>query len=276
MFLGRKHGRFWLAIAMVFALLGGVVSAINPVASNPQQAHAAAADACTTSGGTVQSGLKVYPSHGKVFYIDSGQGQNVDAAYAGYRVENTGSARTNLWAKVDTFSGGVVSLVNQGDAVYRIGDVSTNATQPAYFLMQAGVSTTRAQSHVFRVYDRDPRLTGANELYSCTYTFSAVRETIKALANKVTGMTSVSQNRIGSDLVVTVKGQTGIIGSGTSSPDGEVMWFTPASRSSWPSSSLRLKSTSIAFASNKLPSENGASNVSTHVNKLVFNNPRTT
>lgn len=273
MLLGRKHGRFWLAIAMVFALLGGVVSAINPVASNPQQAHAAAADACTTSGGTVQSGLKVYPSHGKVFYIDSGQGQTLDAAYIGYRVENTGSSRSNLWAKVDTFTGGVVGLANAKDEVYRIGNIASAATSPAYFLMKAGTSTTRAQSHVFRVYDQDPRLAGASELYSCTYTFSAVKETIKAAANKVSRLTNTSTNVLGGTVTVTVEGESGTIGSGTSSPDGEVMWFTPAGRSSWPSGSLRLKSTQLEFFDSN--SRNTNSRINTFTNQLVFQNPTT-
>ena len=145
-------------------------------------------------------------------------------------------------------------------------------TLPAYFLLTAGVSTTNAQSHVFRVYSGDPRLSGSSELYNCTYSFVSVKETIKAAANRVTDVTTVVSNQIGGDLVVTVEGQTGTIGSGTSSPDGEVLWFTPAARSSWPSSSLSLRSTSIKFATN-----NGMNqNVSTHPNKLVFLNPKST
>jgi uncharacterized repeat protein (TIGR02543 family) len=251
--------------------------ALDPLASDVEQAQASSGATCQVSGGTAQNNLKVYPSHGKVFYIDSGQRQNVDAAYAGYRVENIGAtAKTNLWARVDSFTGGVVSLANASDAVFRVGDIATNQIQPAFFLMQAASSSTRAQSHVFRVFDRDPRVTGATELYNCTYTFVAVRETIKAQANKVVGLESVSENRIGGNLVVTVKGQTGIIGSGTSSPDGQVIWFSPASRSSWPSASLRLASTQVRFSTGQLPGVNGAQNESTHLNRLVFLNPRTT
>jgi uncharacterized repeat protein (TIGR02543 family) len=266
-----------VSAALVGTLVVGLLSVIGPsVAPEPAFASTPSAQ-CTTATGSPQGGLEVYPSHGKVFYIDSGQNQNVDAAYVGYQVKNvSGSTKANLWAKVDSFTGGVVGLANAQDAVYRVGDVANAATQPAFFLLQAGTSTTRAQGHVVRVYNGDPRLSGATELYSCTYNFVAVKETIKAAANKVTAVSSTSAQRLGGNLVVTVKGQTGTIGSGTSSPDGEVLWFTPAARSSWPSASLVLKQTSISFATNKLPDEGGAQNVSTHVNTLVFNNPRTT
>ena len=265
-----------VSAALVGTLVVGLLSVIgSSVAPEPAFASTPSAQ-CTTTTGSAQGGLEVYPSHGKVFYIDSGQNQNVDAAYVGYQVKNvSGSTKANLWAKVDSFTGGVVGLANAQDAVYRVGDVANAATQPAFFLLQAGTSTTRAQGHVLRVYNGDPRLSGATELYSCTYNFVAVKETIKAAANKVTAVSSTSAQRLGGNLVVTVKGQTGTIGSGTSSPDGEVLWFTPAARSSWPSASLVLKQTSISFATNKLPDEGGAQNVSTHVNTLVFNNPRT-
>jgi uncharacterized repeat protein (TIGR02543 family) len=275
--IGTGFGAKFRALAMALAsiVLGSTLTFSEPAA--PPLAWAGNAGVCETSGGTAYNDLKVYPSHGKVFYIDSGQGQSVDAAYAGYRVENTsGTTKTNLWGKVDSFTGGVVGLANGNDAYFQIGDVAGSSALPAFFFLTAGTSSTKAQSHVFRVYSGDPRLSGSTELYSCTYTFQAVKETIKAAANKVTLMSSVSADRIGGDLVVTVKGQTGTIGSGTSSPDGEVLWFTPAARSSWPSSSLSLRSTRIQFATNKLPDASGASNISTHVNKLVFQNPRTT
>ena len=269
-----RLSRRWLrgvSLATVSVLLGITLSFSDTPDVVP--AWAGNGSVCESTGGSAHNDLKVYPSHGKVFYIDSGQNQSVDAAYAGYRVENTsGSTKSNLWAKVDSFTGGVVGLANQRDAYFRIGDVSGSQTLPAYFLLTAGVSTTTAQSHVFRVYSGDPRLSGSSELYNCTYSFVSVKETIKAAANKVTDVTTVVSNQIGGNLVVTVEGQTGTIGSGTSSPDGEVLWFTPAARSSWPSSSLSLRSTSIKFATN-----NGMNqNASTHVNKLVFVNPKST
>ena len=260
-----------LAIGLVSLIVAATLS-FSEMSSAPP-AYAGNGGVCESTGGTAHNNLKVYPSHGKVFYIDSGQNQTVDAAYAGYRVENTsGSTQSNLWAKVDSFTGGVVSLANASDAYFRIGDVGASSELPAFFLLTAGTSSTKAQSHVFRVFSGDPRLSGSTELYSCTYSFIAVKETIKAAANKVTDVTSTSADVIGGNLVVTVEGQTGTIGSGTSSPDGEVIWFSPAARSSWPSSSLSLRSTSILLATNQGLNQND----STHVNKLVFLNPTST
>jgi uncharacterized repeat protein (TIGR02543 family) len=268
-----------VAIGLVALIVGATLSFSEMAVAPP--AYAGNGGVCESTGGTAYNNLKVYPSHGKVFYIDSGQNQTVDAAYAGYRVENTSSStQSNLWAKVDSFTGGVVGLSNPNDAYFRIGDIPGSSTLPAYFLLSAGTSSTKAQSHVLRVYSGDPRLSGASELYSCTYSFQAVKETIKASANKVTAVSSVSASRVGGDLVVTVQGQTGTIGSGTSSPDGEVLWFSPAARSSWPSSSLSLRSTRIRFASNKYPAAldgtlaSGAQDYSQHDNTLVFLNPK--
>ena len=93
--------RFWLrcvSLVTVSVLLGITLS--FSATPDIQPAWAGNAGVCEPTGGTAHNDLKVYPSHGQVFYIDSGQNQSVDAAYAGYRVENTsGSEKKNLWAK---------------------------------------------------------------------------------------------------------------------------------------------------------------------------------
>ena len=124
--------RRWLrgvSLATVSVLLGITLSFSDTPDVVP--AWAGNGSVCESTGGSAHNDLKVYPSHGKVFYIDSGQNQSVDAAYAGYRVENTsGSEKENLWAKVDSFTGGVVGLANQRDAYFRIGDVSGGTQEP--------------------------------------------------------------------------------------------------------------------------------------------------
>ena len=49
-------------------------------------------------------------------------------------------------------------------------------------------------------------------------------------------------------MTIFVKGQTGTIGAGPSS-DPNMMWISPVSKSSWPTSALRLVSTSVALYS---------------------------
>lgn len=256
----RGRRRRAVAAGLALALLGGAV-----VATNAPEPAAAATVACDGSAANDQNGLRVTPSHGTVFYIDSGQGQQLDAAYAAYKVTNTSAstAQNDLWMQIDGFTGGVVQLANPADASQPLGDVAASASATSYTLLKATASTTLAQSHVVQVYQGKPGTTGASELYRCTYTFSKVAETIKAAANKVTDLTTTSTSVIGSTLTVTVKGNTGTIGAGNAL-DGSMMWFSPAARSSWPTGALRLESTQVDLYTN-----NGRTNLAgSYANQL--------
>lgn len=249
-----------LVAGVVLALLGGLF-----VATAPAEPAASATLACDGTSASDQNSLRVTPSHGTVFYIDSGQGQQLDAAYAAYRVSNLNAttARNDLWVQIDGFTGGVVQLANPADASQPIGDIAASGSATSYTLLKATSSTTLAQSHVVQVYQGKPGTTGATELYRCTYTFSEVAETIKAAANKVTELTTTSSTVIGSTLVVTAKGNTGTIGAGNDL-DGSMMWFSPAARSSWPTGALRLESTQVDLYTN-----NGRTNLAgSYVNQL--------
>lgn len=61
-------------------------------------------------GSYTKNGLTISAGHGEVFYIDTGQGQEIDAGYIAYLVESEG-ARSDLWVEVVDFTG-VVSLAN--------------------------------------------------------------------------------------------------------------------------------------------------------------------
>ena len=85
-----------MLVVSALALTSSIVYAIAPV-------HTQSA-AAVVNGGTCQgtadatTGYTVTPNHGKVFYIDSGQGQNVDAAYSGYTISKSGTdATTDVW-----------------------------------------------------------------------------------------------------------------------------------------------------------------------------------
>jgi hypothetical protein len=248
-----------IAVGVIVALLGGL--AVATAAPEPAQA---ATVACDGTSATDQNQLRVAPSHGTVFYIDSGQGQQLDAAYAAYRVTNVGgSARTDLWTKVDSFTGGVVGLANPADAIQPLGAIAASGSNTSFTLLKATASTSLAQSHVVHVYQGKPGTVGATELYSCSYTFSKVAETIKAAANKVTDLQTTTSTVIGSTLTVTVQGNTGTIGAGNAI-DGSMMWFSPAARSTWPTGALRLESTLVNLYSN-----NGRTNLSgSYANQL--------
>lgn len=232
----------------VLALFSLITSTVVSIPNSPV-ANAAVSDKC--DGSSTQNNLKVTAQHGKVFYIDSAQGQNADAAYVSYAVTNTsGSARKNIWVKLGSFTGGVVQLANLGQANIPVGDISGSATGVAYSLLKAPISSTRSQAHQVQVYLGNPNTQGATELYSCTFTFSKVMETIKAKANKVTDVSSTSASVVGSTFTITVEGDTGTMGAGNSI-DGRSIWLSPASRSSWPTEAVRLESTTFSLYSNK-------------------------
>ena len=152
-----------------FSLFLGLLVVIPLTVVFPSAAQAATADKC--DGTSTQNNIKVTAVHGKIFYIDTGQNQNVDAAYTGYKVDTTGTARNNVWVRVDSFAGSVVSLSNPLDQELQMGNMVATDNQMAYFLMKANRATSLAQSHVVRVYTGKPGTSGSSELYSCTFSF---------------------------------------------------------------------------------------------------------
>ena len=124
------------------------------------------------------------------------------------------------------------------------------------------------------MYSGQPGLAGSSELYSCVFTFTKVAETIKSAANKLdtpNAITVTSSSILGGTLTIVVKGMTGTIGAGPTL-DPNMMWISPVSRSSWPTSALRLTSTAVEFWDKQ--TKNSGDHVGTaapgYVNQLQF------
>ncbi len=230
--------------ALVLAAL--VASGLPLIGTTTPEASAATLQRCS-SAMTAENGLTATPSHGQVFYVDSKEG--MDAAYAGYKIANTGASRSGLWAAVDSFSGGKVGLANPADRHQDLGTIAPGGSETAFFLLRAPGGTTMPQTHTVRVYDRRPDLAGATQLMACYFTFAKVQETIKAGTNSVSTPIGLSAKTavLGDKLTVTVNGNSGQLGAG-SAPDSAILWFSPAAFSSWPTRSLRLESTSISIS----------------------------
>ncbi|TAK03860.1 hypothetical protein EPO34_01720 [Patescibacteria group bacterium] len=220
--------------------------------------HDVSAVTCS-SGAAAQNGITVVPSHGNVFYIDTGVTPVLDAGYIGYRVTNgTGSSQSSLWAQVSSFTGSNVSLANALDSAMQLPTLADGSTGTSYFMLKATGATMSAQGHTLKVYDDRPDLAGATVLYECDFSFSKVQETIKAASNKLAdnGLTSAAaievsdtSPELGQLVTITVEGQTGQIGAG-STPDFDIIWLAPAAVSTWPTRALRLESVSITFDGN--------------------------
>ena len=243
----RRWARFWkkisiggLSLSLISALL-----VIIPV----QVSLAPDAEAADCSA-TASNNLTATAAHGKVFYIDSGVTPKVDAAYVGYKINNTAGSgtRSGLWVSLETFTGGKVGLANPSDAYQQLPDISFGSYKTAFFLLKASGPTTFGQTHTVKIYDKRPDLSGATALLTCTFSFTAVKETIKANANKVTTVTSSlspATPTLGGTLTISVTdASTGKVGQG-SSPDNSLFWVSPAAVSTWPTRSLRLESTTI-------------------------------
>ncbi len=239
--------KFVLAILLVLAL----------VYSHPHKA-AASVTACSSSA-AAQNGITVAPSHGQAFYIDTGASPKLDAGYIGYRVTNgTGATQGNLWTEVGSFTGGDLGLANSLDNYQQVTTLANNATAASYFLLKAASATTTPQTHRVKIWNGRPDLATSTLMYDCLYTFTAVKETIKAAANKVTDTgygtsaaieVSNTNPELGQTITVSVEGTTGTIGAGAS-PDGSIVWLTPAAISSWPTRALRLESVQVTFERN--------------------------
>lgn len=256
---------------LTFVLTFSIFIAVD-ISQTP--AEAAGLSTCADSAGQT-SNMTVSASHGQVFYIDSSSSQNLDAAYIGYQVNAT-AAKSNVWVRIDSFSGGIINLANQDDANFSLGNLTTNTPKTAFFLLKAQAATKAAQTHTVRIYSGKPGTPGAVELRSCSFSFAKVQETIKANANKVTAITTspatTSNLSLGSTFNVTIDGDTGTIGSG-STPDNDIIWLTPAAKSIWPTQALRLESTVVKFSD----TANGVNSCTTEgtcqfTNKLLINN----
>lgn len=237
---------------LVLALLASLLTLVSfPNQPTPAKAATVSAGVCSPTG-VSGGGVTITPSHGQVFYIDTGQGQRVNAAYVGYRVTSSANL-SDVWVKLDNFGTQIVQLANPLDEAMQVGALNSGNSRAgvAYFLLKADRPTTTAQTHRVSIFNGNPASPGNEAITTCTFSFSTVKETIKASANKVLGVSSVNAGVIGGELVVTHEGATGTIGSGLSSPDKDVIWVSPASNTSWPTRAYRLKKVKIEYFDNK-------------------------
>jgi len=125
-----------LATSLLVAIPLGVITATT-------------ANAAACSSGASSGVYNVSPTHGAVFYIDTGVTPKLDAAYVGYKIQ-TSSAKSNLWVKLSTFTGSRISLANASDELQQIPSLDTGApnAKTAFFLLKAtGTATTTDQTH---------------------------------------------------------------------------------------------------------------------------------
>jgi uncharacterized repeat protein (TIGR01451 family) len=197
---------------------------------NPQ-----AASAASCSAGTITR------VSSPVLYIDTGITPTPRGMYVGYRITNTsGAAYSDLWVKLENFTGGIVTLGLNEDGIMHVGSLASGASKMVYFFVTATGATATAQSHTVSLYSTRPDLASS----TCGDPFSlTVEETIKAVANKITTtVAGPNPPELGGIMTMTVTGQTGTIGTA-----GRFA-LSPASYADWPANSYQLVGTQISMS----------------------------
>lgn len=155
------------------------------------------------------------------FFINNTPTPALVSAYASYLITNNdGVTHNNIWVKIGSFTGGVVSLDDAAAYKYQIGQMNNGDAKPAFFYLTASGQTTTAQSHDIQVYDGDPDF-GGTLLTTNTFTLTTVQKLISSAANTITGGSVTPQTTLNiSDTVnITLTGSTGRLGNG---PGGTV------------------------------------------------------
>jgi uncharacterized repeat protein (TIGR01451 family) len=175
-----------------------------------------------------------------IFYIDTSVTPALQTMYVAYQINNnSGVNYPDVWAKIDSFSGGVVSLGPTEDGLVHLGALSAGQTKTAFFFIQASSATSTPQSHTVRLYPTRPP---AGELVSQSFSMT-VEETIQANANQVqTVVAGPNPPQLGGIVTVTVRGTSGTLGF------SQVMAFNPAAYLSWRADAFELVATTVTLS----------------------------
>lgn len=176
------------------------------------------------------------------FHIDSSVSPSLTGAYVGYKItNNSGVAYSDLWVKLEGFTGGIIGLASNEDGLVHVGYLASGNSTTVYTYLNATNAPIRnnssAQEHTVNLYPSRPDLA----VPICGDLFSLVTEpTIQAQSNKITSVVSGPiPATLGGVVTLTVKGETGSIGASSFAA------FTPASASNWPANSYQLVKSKI-------------------------------
>jgi hypothetical protein len=187
---------------------------------------------------------------GNVIYVDTSNNVNpkLQGNYVSFSVTNdTGSAITDAWVTIGSFTGGFVSLAPNENGIAHLGAMSTGATKPVFFYLQVNCSSfsagqcniASAQGFTVKL-DSGPPAT--NQLQSQAFSVT-VSETIGSSNNTVSSVTvSTSSPTLGSTVSITVTGATGTVGS------AKVFYASPQTTVGFPATTFRLIGTTVTFS----------------------------
>ncbi len=175
-----------------------------------------------------------------VFYLDTSIAPGLQGMYVSYQIYNdNGIVYPDLYVRIDSFSGGVISLAPGEDGLMHLGSLAPGQTKTAFFYLQAGSATTTPQSHVVHVYAAPPP---AGELASASFSMTA-EQTIQANANKVvTVVTGPTPPELGGIVTMTVTGNGGTVGA------SRILTFSPAAYLNWRPDAYQMIGSTITLS----------------------------
>jgi len=185
-------------------------------------------------------GFTVTRTSSPIFYLDTSITPALEGMYVSYQINNnSGISYPDIWVRIDSFSGGVISLAPGEDGLVHLGPLGPGETKTAFFYLRAGSETAVAQSHTVRVY---PSRAAVGQLASASFSMTT-QETIQANANKVvTVVTGPIPPQLGGIVTMTVTGDAGTIGA------AGIMSFSPAAYLNWRPDSYEMLSSSITLS----------------------------
>ncbi len=199
------------------------------------------------------SDITVTAVHGPVFYIDTKHASPIlTNQFVGYKITNNGASLSDVYVMLGGWTGGVVTLAADQPAYEPLGDLAGGGAYGTVFfdLYAPQEALNTPQGHTITIISGHPYLPGSTAICQTTWAFAEVAETTQASANKVTSITASTTNPVvGGTVTVTVEGDTGTIGGGTTN-DVESFWMSPSALNSWPAGSFRLRSTALTMSLN--------------------------
>ncbi|NDH19642.1 MAG: DUF11 domain-containing protein, partial [Actinobacteria bacterium] len=138
------------------------------------------------------------------------------------------------------FGAGTIGLAPHEDGIYQVGPLDNGETGNAFLYFSASGPQAVPQSFDFEVWDGNP-LMGGTQLFTETYTYVSVQETLEAEPNKIESVTiSPASPAVGDILTMTVVGR---LGNGA-----DRVLFAPATTSDWLADTFELRSTDIEIS----------------------------
>src|SRR5687767_13108518 len=117
-----------------------------------------------------------------VFYMDTSITPTLQGMYVAYRIENNNGVNyPDIWVRIDSFGGGVISLAPNEDGLVHLGPLAAGQSKTAFFYIQANSATSTPQTHTVRVF---PDRFASSQLASASFSMTS-EDTIQANANKV-------------------------------------------------------------------------------------------